>query len=50
MDFTNERRDLSTRSSKKCNMFQTPKGTRDILPEDMKKFLKIKDTFRDVYE
>ena len=31
-------------------MFQTPKGTRDIFPEDMEKFLKIKDTFRDVFE
>ena len=31
-------------------MFQTPKGTRDILPEDMGKLLKIKDIFRDVSE
>jgi len=50
MNFINERRDLSTRSSKKYNMIQAPKGTRDLAPEEMEKLLCIKDAFRRVFE
>lgn len=31
-------------------MFQPPKGTRDIKPEEMKKFLFVKETLRSVFE
>jgi len=48
--FINKRRDLSTPISKKYNMLQTPKGTRDLLPEEMEKLQKTIDIIRRIFE
>src|SRR3990172_7812713 len=50
VDHFTKNRDLSSYSSKQYRMIQPPKGTRDILPEEMEKMQFIIDVFKDVAE